>query len=139
MKTKFILFFVLLSSVLIANSQGSDGQAKAAEWIAPKEADGINNPIANDQKTIEKGKRIYNQICATCHGRSGKGDGPTGLTLVTKPADHTSAAVQNQSDGAIFYKISKGRDLMPSYNTALSKTQRWQVIRYLRTLNSEEK
>lgn len=107
-------------------------------WVVPKEADAIKNPVAIDKKMIEKGKKIYYQVCAICHGRSGKGDGPTGLTLTKKPADHTSKKVQSQSDGALFYKISKGRDLMPSYNTALSKTQRWQVIRYMRTLNSKE-
>ncbi|MCD2259589.1 c-type cytochrome [Psychroserpens luteolus] len=128
-----IALLVLLLGLSFFNKLQDD------KWVVPKAADDIKNPIANDNKSIEKGKRIYYQICATCHGRSGTGDGPTASTLEKKPADHTSNLVQSQTDGALFYKISKGRDAMPSYNTALSKTQRWQVIRYLRTLKTEEK
>lgn len=128
------LIVILLLVVLSSFSTIQDDK-----WVAPKEADAIKNPVANDAKMIAKGKQIYYQICATCHGRSGTGDGPSASTLEKKPADHTSEIVQSQTDGALFYKISKGRVEMPSYNTALSKTQRWQVIRYLRTLKSDAK
>ncbi|MCZ7582047.1 MAG: c-type cytochrome [Deltaproteobacteria bacterium] len=32
-----------------------------------------------------KGKAVYLQYCAACHGESGKGDGPAGAALNPKP------------------------------------------------------
>jgi len=119
-----IIFFCLFYTLNI----------NAQEWQAPKEADQISNPLSEDLKAIEKGRKIYYQICALCHGRSGKGDGPNAKTLSKQPADHTSDLIQNQSDGALYWKISKGKDPMPSYNEVFSKTQRWQIIAFIRTL-----
>lgn len=104
------------------------------DWIAPPASDNITSPYKGDAKALDKGKKIYYQICATCHGRSGVGDGPGGKSFNPKPADHTSEKVQKQSDGALFWKITKGRGDMPTYEQLLSKTQRWQVIEYIRKL-----
>ena len=38
-----------------------------------------------------------------------EGDGPASASLNPKPADHTSAMVQSESDGTLYYKISEGR------------------------------
>ena len=57
--------------------------------------------------------------------------------LDPQPADHTSDKVQKQSDGELFWKITNGRGEMPVYSQLLSKTQRWQVIEYIRLLNKE--
>ena len=115
----------------------SIGTAALAQepWNAPKEAEAVVNPLLDDDKAVTKGKKIYFQICAACHGRTGIGDGPNGKTLKIKPADHTSAAVQEQSDGVLFWKITNGRGDMPNYSQLLSKKQRWQVIQYIRLLN----
>lgn len=104
------------------------------KWVAPKEADQLVNPLVIDNNAIQKGKKIYNQVCAVCHGTSGKGDGPNAITLKKKPANHTSKEVQMQSDGALYWKISKGRDPMPTYKDIFTKTQKWQLVAYLRTL-----
>lgn len=45
------------------------------------------------------GKEEYDSNCATCHGRSGKGDGPQAEFLPTKPADLTKLAKKN---GGVF-------------------------------------
>lgn len=123
---------LFICSLLLFGS--SQIMAQDSAWKAPEGADQLVNPLANDAKAAEKGKRIYWQVCALCHGRTGVGNGPDGKNLKVKPADHTSKAVQSQSDGAIFWKISKGRDEMPSYNEVFSKTQRWQLVAYIRTL-----
>ena len=123
------LLIVILTFWCMSISYGQD-----TKWEAPKEADKLKSPIALNDKTIAKGKKIYYQVCAVCHGRSGKGNGPNAKTLTKKPADHTSENVQNQSDGALYWKISKGNDPMPSYVQVFSKTQRWQLIAYIRTL-----
>ena len=128
-KNTIVLFLFMLSITLSSFVSTQDDK-----WVAPKEADQLINPLAKDNSAIEKGKKIYNQVCAVCHGRTGKGDGPNALTLKKKPADHSSKEVQIQSDGALYWKISKGRDPMPTYKDVFSKTQRWQLVMYLRTL-----
>lgn len=35
----------------------------------------------------EAGKALFLQNCSSCHGDSGKGDGPTGMALPVKPRD----------------------------------------------------
>jgi len=126
---KYILIILALTSCSLSFAQNST-------WEAPIEANALKSPITADDKAIAKGKKIYYQVCAVCHGRSGIGNGPNAKTLKRKPADHTSEAVQSQSDGALYWKISKGNDPMPSYIEVFSKTQRWQVIAYIRTLKS---
>ncbi|MBT8259520.1 MAG: c-type cytochrome [Bacteroidia bacterium] len=131
-----MLVQIILLMIFLIGPGPIMGQSE--EWKAPEAADKLVNPLADDAKAVEKGKRIYYQVCAVCHGRTGVGDGPTGKTLATKPADHTSKAVQDQSDGALFWKISKGRDLMPTYLEVFSKTQRWQLVTFIRTLKNND-
>ena len=59
----------------------------------------------------ETGKEIFESKCATCHGLSGKGDGPQSLIIPKKPANLTILAKKN---GGVFptklvYKIIDGR------------------------------
>lgn len=41
------------------------------------------------------GQAEYRQYCASCHGETGKGDGPTAAALTRKPADLTVLAKNN--------------------------------------------
>ena len=51
-----------------------------------------------------------------------------------KPADLTDAHMMSEmTDGEIFWKISEGRQPMPSFKKQLSEEQRWQMVHYLRT------
>lgn len=74
-----------------------------------------------------------------CHGTKGKGDGLAGINLKPRPQDLMSAAVQGQSDGAIFWKINEGRAPMASYKTTFTSEQIWQLVNYLRKLKTEAK
>lgn len=40
------------------------------------------------------GRAIYNEKCAMCHGRDGRGDGPLATTLSKPPADLTRIAAR---------------------------------------------
>ena len=42
-----------------------------------------------------EGERIFQESCAPCHGPSGRGDGPAGIALRTRPADLTRISVRN--------------------------------------------
>ena len=108
--------------------------AQNSKWIAPKDADNLKNPVQSNPVTLKEGKTLYATYCVACHGEKGKGDGAAASGLAVKPADHSSAVVQNQSDGAIFWYMSEGRNPMPSYKQAFTETQRWELVNYIRTL-----
>lgn len=44
------------------------------------------------QANVDRGKVIYKEYCAQCHGASGKGDGPAASGLSPKPAVHANIA-----------------------------------------------
>ncbi len=110
--------------------------AQSSSWSVPKSAVSVKNPEAKDAASLKNGQTIYMTYCAPCHGNSGKGDGPASASLNPKPADHTSATVQAQSDGTMFYKISEGHahTAMPPFKAVLNADQRWAVVNYIRTL-----
>ena len=45
------------------------------------------NPFPPTPGSLEAGHAVYEQLCQTCHGVSGRGDGPAGLLLDSPPAD----------------------------------------------------
>lgn len=134
--TKFFHLILAISTLSLLtftsfNLDTSDDQNSA--WRAPKEADKLKNPLAENGAELIKGKKLYNQMCAVCHGAKGKGDGVAGAALNPKPTNFTMANVQAQTDGALFWKLSEGRTPMASYKNTLKEDQRWQLVNYLRT------
>jgi mono/diheme cytochrome c family protein len=113
---------VLGAGVAVVSGQG--------EWKAPADAKNVTNPV----KGIGNAKKTVETNCAMCHGPGGKGDGPAAAALPPpKPADWTSAAVQSQTDGELFWKISNGRGAMPPWKH-LPEKDRWEIVNYIRTL-----
>lgn len=109
------------------------------KWVAPPMADKLTNPLKGNKEATEKGKDIFQTNCFTCHGEKGHGDGPGSAALNPKPANLTSKAVQKQSDGAIYYKITTGfpPTAMISWRSNLSEKQRWEVVNYIRVLGKK--
>ena len=134
--TKFfhlILAISTLSLLAFTSSNLDNSDDQNSTWKAPKEADELKNPLAENGAELIKGKKLYNQMCAVCHGAKGKGDGVAGAALNPKPTNFTMANVQAQTDGALFWKLSEGRTPMASYKNTLKEDQRWQLVNYLRT------
>jgi mono/diheme cytochrome c family protein len=100
------------------------------EWKAPADAKNMKNPV----KGVGTAKKSVETNCASCHGAGGKGDGAAAAALPPpKPADWTSAKVQSQTDGEIFWKITNGRGAMPPWKH-LPEKERWSIVNYIRTL-----
>lgn len=137
MKTAFSTIVVAVIFLMILPS--ASFRVQDIKWIAPAAADTLVNPIKSNPVAITEGQKLYDKYCWACHGKTGKGDGPGAKNLNPKPADHTSTIVQNQSDGALFWKISKGRGAMQPYERSLNKTQRWQLVIFIRSLAPAEK
>ena len=104
----------------------------ADDWQAPADAAAVINPIPSTPEASYGGAAVYRQSCLICHGADGKGDGQGATYLIPKPASFADPTFQRQSDGAIAWKISTGRNAMAGFKT-LSDTQRWQVVIYLRS------
>ena len=105
------------------------------KWVAPASAKAIKNPFSGSE-SISKGKSIYTARCIVCHGEKGMGDGPAGRALTPPAANHSSAKVQSQTDGEIFWKMSEGRGPMVGWKLILSEEDRWHVVNYVRTLKA---
>jgi mono/diheme cytochrome c family protein len=102
-------------------------------WVAPAEAKAMKNPV----KGVGNAKKSIETNCVSCHGASGKGDGPAAAALPPpKPANWTSAAVQKETDGEIFWKMSNGRGAMPPWKH-LPEQERWEIVNYIRTLKGK--
>ena len=102
-------------------------------WTAPAAEKGKKSPLKPGNETVEKGKKVAQVNCVSCHGAGGKGDGAAAAALNPKPADWTSKRVQDESDGELFWKISNGRGAMPPWKH-LPDNDRWAVIGFIRSL-----
>jgi mono/diheme cytochrome c family protein len=93
----------------------------------------IANPVPANGESIARGQVFYEINCYVCHGAKGQGDGPVGLKFVVKtPVDLNEAYTQDQADGQLFFTLTRGRAKMPFYRDALSLSERWDVINYVR-------
>lgn len=107
-------------------------------WVAPARAAKKKNPVALDETSLAKGKTLYVKECLSCHGPTGKGDGPGAKDLETKPHDLSSPQLREQTDGALFWKITEGKKPMPSYAQTFSDEDRWNLVNYIRSLTTKE-
>ena len=127
---KYLLIALLITTSFCVNAQSKP-------WPVPSASINKANPSKGDAQALLTGKALYITYCTPCHGKSGKGDGAAAAALAVKPANHTSAAIQGESDGSLFYKVSEGRPPMPQYKATLSETQRWALISYIKTLGKK--
>ncbi|QEC65633.1 c-type cytochrome [Mucilaginibacter ginsenosidivorans] len=104
-------------------------------WPVPEKNAKMPNPVKSSKESIANGKSLWNLHCASCHGKTGLGDGSKAAQLKTQPEDMTKGAAQTQSDGSIFYKISEGRDDMPSFKKKIpDPDDMWSLVNFIRTL-----
>ncbi|WP_372793627.1 cytochrome c [Lutibacter sp.] len=104
------------------------------EWKVPAKYETMKNPIAA-KTDAAIGKSLYTKHCKSCHGAEGYGDGPKADGLDGDLGDFSTAEFQSQSDGALFYKTSIGRDDMPEFTKKIpSDEDRWLIVNYMRTL-----
>jgi mono/diheme cytochrome c family protein len=64
-----------------------------------------------DQALVDSGRDLFTTYCASCHGVSGRGNGPAAEELRTRPADLTQFAKHNGGifNGARIHSIVDGR------------------------------
>lgn len=122
--------------------------AAMVTWALPDEnrvipAPGVGRPAAparlsagSDPRTLELGRVYYAQICLSCHGVRGDGQGEWAYRVTPRPADLRSPRVQSRTDAQLFRIISDGLVGTPmiGWKSMLSPSQRRKLVAYLRTL-----
>jgi mono/diheme cytochrome c family protein len=117
-----------LLSVAIAG-----GCSRAPEETSP-------NPQAADVSSAPAGEAIFQTRCFVCHGRQGKGDGPSSTGLGATVRDLTTPSWQDAtSDETIQSAIRNGAQAVGGSaamapNRDLSDTQIYSLVRYIRGL-----
>lgn len=135
--TRKIILRGLSLAVLLLGLQAIGYSQKT--WNAPASAKSVKNPVAADAASLAAGKKAYEKECLSCHGKKGKGNGPSAVTLEVAPASLLSDKVQSQTDGELFWKITEGKKPMSSAKKSLTEQQRWQVVNYVRQLAKDAK
>ncbi len=120
---------------------------KVIALVIPLIAIGFTLPDSALAAEAAAGKALFEANCASCHGTSGKGDGPVGAALNPPPRDFSVGAFKFDANGDgkpgddadLTLVIQKGAmayggsALMAPWPT-LTEAQIGDVIAYIRTL-----
>jgi mono/diheme cytochrome c family protein len=94
------------------------------------------NPIPATAESLERGKVVYDRMCAICHGPLGA---PAEAAILPKlpamvafPLAAGGATVR--TDGYLYGMIVAGRGIMPPYGHQIAHYDRWHVVNYIRQL-----
>ena len=104
---------------------------------------------------VAKGKRLFAQYCASCHGVDGRGQGPVAMALKGTPPDLTM--LQPPGEKFPFYQVqtkidgekataAHGTSRMPVWGTVLRRTQGelqkeasiYALVRYIAAIQHKE-
>jgi mono/diheme cytochrome c family protein len=95
----------------------------------------VSNPLKPTLDVLERGQKIFNRVCITCHGPRAEGDGRIqGPGLFPAPPSLHTPQAREFKDGRIFHVITRGQNKMPSYADMLTPEERWSVVLYVRAL-----
>jgi hypothetical protein len=75
---------------------------------------------AQQEEVAKAGRPAYEQNCAVCHGREGKGDGVAVNLLTVKPADLTQLSKKNNGTFPFWhtYRVIDGREEIKGHGTS---------------------
>jgi mono/diheme cytochrome c family protein len=95
------------------------------------------NPLPPTPEVVAHGKFIYENVCITCHGPKGAGDGHV-TALFPKPPSLMTQKVRDWPDGELFHRPMRGQNSMPSHARQIDTRDAWSVVHYIRQMQSVE-
>ena len=98
------------------------------DWVIPDAESNVSNPSPYILENVEAGKDLYTLNCKSCHGDPGKNNP---LALVPIPVDVASDRMHLNTEGALYYKITKGRGIMPPFEGSISEENRWKLVNFI--------
>ena len=94
------------------------------------------NPLKPMPSVLSHGAFIWDNVCITCHGAEGAGDGH--LTRVfPAPPSLLTQRVRDWPDGRIFHVVMRGQGSMPSHAKQLESRDIWSVVHHVRQMQAK--
>jgi len=121
-KIKIALFVFILLTIYSSNT--------FAQWNIPSELE--KAPVEASYKLVKKGKVVYKNNCASCHGTPGQGDN---LAAINATDLGSKAFQKSHSDGLVFWKIGEGNGGMPSFKESITDEDKWNLSFYIKSLD----
>lgn len=121
-------------TLLLASSPQQPAPAPSPTVI-PAEAARMVNPVKPTPESLAHARKIYSYDCAICHGANGDGKGDMVADLKLKMKDYTDpTALNNLTDGELFYIIRNGKGQMPAEEAARAKPEDvWNMVVLVRS------
>jgi mono/diheme cytochrome c family protein len=107
------------------------------QYGVPKAYEGASPSVPPGPETLERGRQVYQQVCAACHGKDGMGDGDAGQAVSPSPALLAYMIRRPISvDEYLLWTISDGGEQfnseMPAFKDKLTRDDIWRVVAYMR-------
>ena len=107
----------------------------------------VAEPPAMTAELATKGRQVYENNCASCHGDTGAADGLCAAFLSPQPRDFTTGVYRFKTtpgsemptDQDLFRTVSLGIHStgMPPWQFLLSEEDRWALVAHLKTLSDK--
>lgn len=98
----------------------------------------MHDPLADTDAKLRRGRAIFDQNCAACHGWTGQGTGPDAFAQVPAPADleWLAHSPKRAAEPYMYWTVAEGgrafESEMPAFKRKLTRTDIWSVIAYIR-------
>jgi mono/diheme cytochrome c family protein len=104
-------------------------------FATPEEAATLlGNPLPLTKPIAERGRKVFGDHCAICHGLVGDGVPLLSRAYGGKPGNFLSNEIRARPDGHYFGVLMLGKNAMPNYAADLDEDDRWAVVHYIRIL-----
>jgi len=133
MKFNSVFVGALLLTFSLSQVANAQSQKKAEPWPVPAAEKSKANPVKADDATLQLGKTSWSKNCASCHGKTGLGDGVKGRMGKTFPGDFSSADFQASTDGELFFRTKTGRNEMPAFDKKIPDNEIWALVHQMRS------
>lgn len=87
--------------------------------------------------STQRGELAYRVYCVSCHGQNGAGDGPVAQRGFPPPPPLPTGKSSQMKDGQLFHILTYGQGSMSSMAAQLDRSQRWDAINYVRSLQAK--
>jgi mono/diheme cytochrome c family protein len=108
-----------------------------AQNEADKAGAELVNPLQPTPEVLAHGKFVYENVCITCHGPKGAGDGHV-TALFPKPPSLMTQKVRDWPDGQLFHRPMRGQNSMPSHARQVDQKDAWAVVLWIRETQKTE-